>query len=71
MKGTIDPPGPAGGAPGGTLRRLGWFVLLWAAGVAVTGAVGFLIRSALRHSRLSLLALAPITRGRPRVPVDS
>jgi hypothetical protein len=26
-------------------RRLAWFVGLWAAGVAVVGAVGFLIRA--------------------------
>ncbi|MGK5679963.1 hypothetical protein ACSNN8_12710 [Actinoplanes sp. URMC 104] len=37
-------------------------------GVAVL-AIG--VRAGLRHSRLSLQALAPITRGRPRVPVDS
>jgi hypothetical protein len=37
-------------------------------GVAVI-AIG--IRAAVRHSRLSLLALAPIGRGRPRVPVSS
>ncbi|GAA0563954.1 hypothetical protein GCM10010172_54200 [Paractinoplanes ferrugineus] len=36
-------------------------------GVAVL-AIG--IRAAVRHSRLSLLALAPIGRGRPRVPVS-
>jgi hypothetical protein len=28
------------------------------------------VRAAVRHSRLSLLALAPIGRSRPRVPVD-
>jgi hypothetical protein len=27
-----------------TIRRLGWFVGLWAAGVAVVGAVSFLLR---------------------------
>lgn len=37
-------------------------------GVAVL-AIG--VRAAMRHSRLSVLAFAPITRGRPRVPVDS
>ncbi|GID32719.1 hypothetical protein [Paractinoplanes brasiliensis] len=37
-------------------------------GVAVL-AIG--IRAGLRHSRLSVLALAPIGRNRPRVPVDS
>lgn len=37
-------------------------------GVAVL-AIG--IRAAIRHSRLSLLALAPIGRARPRVPVSS
>lgn len=46
-----------------------------AAGIAVT-VVGIAVlaigtRAALRHSRLSLLALAPIGRGRPRMPVDS
>ena len=34
-------------APGGPLRRFGWFVLLWTLGVAATGAAGFLIRAAL------------------------
>ena len=42
----VPPRGP-GDAPGGPLRRLGWFVLLWALGVGVTGAVGLLIRTAL------------------------
>ncbi|MDY7088102.1 MAG: hypothetical protein SYR96_23725 [Actinomycetota bacterium] len=37
-------------------------------GVAVL-AIG--IRAGLRHSRLSVLVLAPIGRNRPRVPVDS
>ncbi len=46
-KGDGRPPGP-GDAPGGPLRRFGWFVLLWFAGVAATGAVGFLIRAALK-----------------------
>lgn len=36
---------------------------------AAVPAIG--IRAALRHSRLSVLALAPISRGRPRVPVGS
>jgi len=36
---------------------------------AVVVAIG--IRSAVRHSRLSLLTLAPLGRTRPRVPVDS
>jgi len=27
-----------------TLRRLAWFVALWAAGVAAVGAVAYLIR---------------------------
>jgi len=30
--------------PGSILRRLAWFVGLWAAGVAVTALVGLLIR---------------------------
>ena len=29
------------------LRRLGWFVALWAAGVAAVGAVGLAIRAVL------------------------
>jgi hypothetical protein len=37
-------------------------------GAAVV-AIG--VRAALRHSRLSLLALAPIGRSRLRLPVDS
>jgi hypothetical protein len=45
------------------------------AGIAVTvmGAVVVAIgvRAAVRHSRLSLLALAPLGRIRPRIPVDS
>ncbi|MFF5295048.1 hypothetical protein [Paractinoplanes globisporus] len=44
------------------------------AGIATTvmGAAVVVIgvRAAVRHSRLSLLALAPIGRSRPRVPVD-
>ncbi|UFN49321.1 DUF2474 family protein [Roseomonas sp. OT10] len=28
-------------------RRLGWFVLLWACGVAAVGTVGLLIRAVL------------------------
>lgn len=28
-------------------RRIGWFVLLWAAGVAAVGLVGLLIRAVL------------------------
>lgn len=33
------------GEPAGPLwKRLGWFVLLWAAGVAVVGTVAWLIR---------------------------
>jgi hypothetical protein len=43
------------------------------AGIAVTvvgaAVLAIGVRAALRHSRLSLLALAPITRGRPRVPI--
>jgi hypothetical protein len=31
--------------PGSLPRRLAWFVGLWAAGVAVVGAVGLLLRS--------------------------
>ncbi len=27
------------------LKRLGWFVLLWGAGVAVVGTVGFILRA--------------------------
>jgi hypothetical protein len=34
-------------APGRWPSRLGWFVLLWAAGVATVAAVGYLIRLAL------------------------
>lgn len=34
-------------ATGGWRRRLLWFVGLWAAGVAVLGAVGLLVRWAL------------------------
>jgi hypothetical protein len=30
------------------LARLGWFVLLWAAGVGAVGAVALLVRAALR-----------------------
>jgi len=45
------------------------------AGIAITvvgaAVVAIGIRAAVRHSRLSLLALAPLTRSRPRVPVDS
>jgi hypothetical protein len=45
------------------------------AGIAITvvgaAVVAIGIRAALRHSRLSLLALAPLSRSRPRVPVDS
>jgi hypothetical protein len=44
------------------------------AGLAITvvgAAVAALgVRAAVRHSRLSLLALAPIGRSRPRIPVD-
>jgi hypothetical protein len=44
------------------------------AGIAITvvgaAVVAIGVRAALRHSRLSLLALAPIGRTRPRVPVD-
>jgi hypothetical protein len=44
------------------------------AGIAITvvgaAVVAIGIRAAVRHSRLSLLALAPIGRGRPRVPVS-
>jgi hypothetical protein len=44
------------------------------AGIAITvvgAAVAALgVRAAVRHSRLSLLALAPIGRSRPRIPVD-
>jgi hypothetical protein len=43
------------------------------AGIAITvvgvAVVAIGVRAALRHSRLSLLALAPITRTRPRVPI--
>jgi hypothetical protein len=31
-----------------TIRQLGWFVLLWAAGVAAVGAVAFLLKLWLR-----------------------
>ncbi len=45
------------------------------AGIAITvmGVVVLAIgvRAGLRHSRLSVLALAPIGRNRPRVPVDT
>lgn len=45
------------------------------AGIAVTvvgvAVIAIGVRAALRHSRLSLQALAPISRGRPRVPVDT
>ncbi|MFI5893303.1 hypothetical protein ACIA5D_24665 [Actinoplanes sp. NPDC051513] len=44
------------------------------AGIAITvvgaAVVAIGVRAAVRHSRLSLLALAPIGRGRPRVPVS-
>ena len=30
--------------PGTPLRRIGWFVALWAAGVAVTAAVAYALR---------------------------
>jgi hypothetical protein len=44
------------------------------AGIAITvvgaAVVAIGVRAAVRHSRLSLLALAPIGRSRPRVPVD-
>ncbi|MEZ5844323.1 MAG: DUF2474 family protein [Hyphomicrobiaceae bacterium] len=33
-----------GGARGGIGRRIGWFVLLWLAGVAMLGAVAVLVR---------------------------
>jgi hypothetical protein len=33
--------------PGGLGRRLGWFVLLWAAGVAVLAVIGMLIKLAI------------------------
>lgn len=39
-----EPPGKAGG---GAWRRLGWFVLLWAGGVAAVSVVGLLIRAVL------------------------
>ncbi|MFD0519166.1 hypothetical protein [Paractinoplanes durhamensis] len=41
--------------------------------ITVVGAavVAIGVRAAVRHSRLSLLALAPIGRSRPRVPVNS
>ena len=46
-----------------------------AAGIAITvvgvAVVAIGVRAAVRHSRLSVLALAPIGRSRPRVPVDS
>jgi hypothetical protein len=46
-----------------------------AAGIAITvvgvAVVVIGIRAAMRHSRLSLLALAPIGRGRLRMRVDS
>ncbi len=45
------------------------------AGIAITvvgaAVVAIGVRAALRHSRLSLLALAPIGRTRLRVPVDT
>jgi hypothetical protein len=31
-------------APGPLRRRLGWFVLLWASGVATVAAISWLIR---------------------------
>jgi hypothetical protein len=31
-------------APAPLWKRLGWFVLLWAAGVAAVGSVAFLLR---------------------------
>lgn len=34
----------SGRREGGTPGRLGWFVLLWLAGVAVTAAVAYTIR---------------------------
>jgi hypothetical protein len=37
-----------GDAPAGRWRRLGWFVALWGAGVAVVGTVGFVLRLWLR-----------------------
>jgi hypothetical protein len=44
------------------------------AGIAITvvgaAVVAIGIRAAVRHSRLSLLALAPIGRSRPRIPVS-
>jgi len=44
------------------------------AGIAITvvgaAVVAIGVRAAVRHSRLSLLALAPIGRSRPRVPVS-
>jgi len=44
------------------------------AGIAITvvgaAVVAIGIRAAVRHSRLSLLALAPMSRGRPRIPVS-
>ncbi len=43
-------------------------VAITVVGVAVL-AIG--VRAALRHSRLNVLVLAPISRSRPRVPVDS
>jgi hypothetical protein len=36
-----------GEAAGPLWRRLGWFVLLWAGGVAAVGAAAFLIKSSL------------------------
>ena len=38
-------PPPGGQAP--LLQRLGWFVLLWLAGIAAIGLVALLIRSVL------------------------
>ncbi len=35
---------PEPGPGPGTLRRLGWFVLIWAASVAALGVVAFAIR---------------------------
>jgi hypothetical protein len=31
--------------PGRTARRLGWFLLLWLAGVATVGLVSFVLRT--------------------------
>ena len=38
---------PPPGGPPPLLQRIGWFVLLWLAGIVAVGIVAFLIRSVL------------------------